>query len=588
MKSVPLRRLIVLPFVFLVLISGIILYFVSAYTIESVSERVGLQYINEVENRVHERIISYMEPMYKLLEVNQEAFSKRPELLNELDQVAIRFHEQAHPFPQMTFISVATAKGEYINSVQDPFANKSHHVAANFVNQPFLMEGFEYDPVKGIGVKRVQDPDFSYDPRSRTFYQSALRSESPVWSKIERYYGYDTLGITLSAAVHNRNRELVAVTATSVALNELNAYLKSLTMVEGGSLFITELNGDLIASSTDEPLYLSRNGKIQRHTLAEHPDGVFKAASVFKEIGAHTFHYEGESYLFYLHPISLAYGETWILGIIIPNAYHQQAIGDYAKLTLLITFVLFLCISVVGVLVARYIVKPIKQLNHVAHTKDLQKMTALPDSISRVREVEFLGKELKSMATNLSDILHNLEDKVAQRTQHLEVEKNSLLASALTDELTGIYNRRGMKQAYENCCTSLLEQSSVTLVLCDIDHFKGFNDKYGHGVGDQALVRVAKCLKEHVRAQWDIVARYGGEEFALIFFNAEPEQVVARLAEIRQSLKHTPMIENETISMSFGIEHSTGEQPEHLEKLIDLADNKLYQAKNSGRDKIVR
>ncbi|MEP2618187.1 MAG: diguanylate cyclase [Marinomonas sp.] len=588
MRSVSLRRLIIVPFFALALITGITMYFVATTTMTNIANKVGLQYIHEVENRVQERIRSFMAPLLRIVEVNQQAFLARPNELNDLSKAAIRFHEQGMPYRQMTFISVATSDGRYLTSVQTPVGSRSHHIATNFAHKPLTMEGFEYDPAVGIGDKRLQDAEFAYDPRVRPFYQSAVGSETPVWGKIERYYGYEALGATLSAAVYDDNDTLLAVTATSVALNELDNYLKSLEIVDDGYLFLAEQNGDMIATSTDTELFSTLNGKPKRANLHEHQNGLFRLASEYLKDGAYSLSLDGRDYLYHVHPVSFEYGETWLLGVLIPSAYHENLLSDYNRSSILITLGLFIFISLLGALIAWYIGKPIQLLSAATINKRLENIQALPESISKVKEINALNQGLKEMADDLSDVMHNLEAKVAERTILLQGENETLLETSVKDELTNIYNRRGLKQDFTRVVGLEGEQKhSVTLVLCDIDHFKVFNDKYGHGEGDQALIKVAESLKMYIRSGVDIVARYGGEEFILVFSNMSLDHVLERLNGIRQELKNTELAGKERITMSFGVTHHESGDAIELEDLINKADQKLYQAKNGGRNKIV-
>ncbi|WP_245595806.1 sensor domain-containing diguanylate cyclase [Marinomonas ushuaiensis] len=586
--SVSLRRLIIVPFFALALITGITMYFVATTTMSNIADKVGLQYIHEVESRVQERVRSFMSPLLRIVEVNQQSFLARPNELNDLSKAAIRFHEQGMPYRQMTFISIATSDGRYLTSVQPPVENRSHHIATNFVHKPLTMEGFEYDPMVGIGNKRQQDAEFTYDPRLRPFYQSAVGSKVPVWGEIERYYGYDALGATLSAAIYDDNDELLAITATSVALNALDEYLKSLEIVDGGYLFLAEGSGDLIATSSDTELFFTQDGESKRANLHEHQNDFFRLAGDHLEDGSYSLSYNGNEYLYYVHPVNFEYGETWLLGVLIPEAYHENLLSDYNRSSVLITLGLFIFISLLGALIAWYIGKPIQLLSAATSNKRLESIQALPESISSVKEINALNQGLKEMADDLSDVMHNLEAKVAERTILLQGENETLLESSIKDELTNIYNRRGLKQGFNRVVGVENEQkNSVTLVLCDIDHFKVFNDKYGHSEGDQALIKVAESLKMYSRAGVDIVARYGGEEFILVFSNMSLDHVLERLNGIRQELKNTELAGKERITMSFGVAHHESSDSMQIEDLINKADEKLYEAKNGGRNKIV-
>ncbi|WP_133011485.1 diguanylate cyclase [Marinomonas flavescens] len=588
MKTVPLRWLIVTPFVVLALISGVTMYILSSVTIANIANKVGVQYIKEVEGRIYDRVQDFVAPLTNIMELNINAFSNRPELLDNLTSVAGRFYEQAIPYSQMTFISVATTDGRYVSSSQNPIKKGLHNIAANFVHKPLTMEGFKYDPRIIIGDKIKSDPTFAYDPRVRPFYKLAVKNKQVTWGHIEPYYGFPALGIDLSAPIYDKEGKLLGVTATSIALIELDKYLASLDLVKGAYIFLAEENGDLIATSEKGKLYQTKDGVTTRSNLNSHSNQAFRLASQHLETGMKTLDVEGQKYLYYLRPIALKYGKKWQVGVLIPSSYHESVLASYTQSTVFITLMLFLCIGVVGSLIAWYIGKPIQRLNQVANEKDLKGVQMLPNPLSGISEINSLSRGLSSLADNLADIMQNLEEKVAERTSYLQGENEYLLENSLTDELTSLYNRRGFNQVFEQALVRAQQQEQqLTFVLCDIDHFKRINDKFGHTVGDFALVSVAMNLKKHVRSSLDIVARYGGEEFTLVFLNADIVQVMARLNSIRQSFVDHPVVNDQHITMSFGVVHVDEGGYISAEELVEQADKKLYQAKNTGRDKII-
>jgi len=587
-KSVPLRWLIVVPFVVLSLIAGITLYLVSTITIANVANSVGIQYIKEVEDRIYGHVRHFTAPLSSIININRNAFAYRTELLDDLAPLASRLYEQATPYPHMTFISVATTDGRYLSSTRDPFKKDQHSIAANYINKMLTMEGFEYDPVRHIGNKIENDPSFGYDPRTRPFYLDAVKAQGMVWSKIHPYYGFPTLGIGLSSPVYDQQGKLLGVTATSVALIELNDFLESLELVDNAYVFLAERNGALIATSRKDELYTIANGITTRVSLVTHPDKVLQMASKHLETGAYSLEVEGENFLYHVRSISLGYGETWLIGILIPSSHHKSVLAEHNQATIFISLILFACIALVGSLIAQYIGKPIQRLNQAANDKNIESIQKLPQSLSSIREINSLSQGLHLMADNLSDIMKNLEKKVAQRTSYLKDENENLLECSITDELTELYNRRGFNQAFERTFKYAQQQNkSITFVLCDIDHFKDVNDKFGHSAGDLALVEIAKILKHHLRSRQDIAARYGGEEFALVFVDTDINHVIERMNKIRQALVAKPVFDNQHITMSFGVTYIEGGSSTSQKMLIDETDAKLYRAKNSGRDKIV-
>lgn len=587
MKQISLWSLIVVPFALLAMLGGVTVSLFSTITLSNVSDNVGLHYMREIESRVYDRVTEFMAPLRIVAEINQDAFSHHPELLDNLDFVAGRFYEQALPYPYMTFISLSTSDGRYVNSTRDPFGS-SHHIATNYSTELFRLEAFFYDPVTYVGAPILTEPALeNYNPTTRPFYQDAVQANGMTWSAITPYYGYQSLSVGLSAPIYDEQGTLLGVTATSVALVALDKYLQSIELAEGSYVFLAEPNGNLIATSRNEALYNDAGGTTKRVSLALHRDNVFVQAGQNLVPGTRHLDVDGQEFLYHVRPVELPYDQTWYVGVLIPEAYYKDILTEYSQALVLIVLVIFISIALAGSLIARFIGHPILQLNNAVNSNSLEQIRKISPALSYVREINSLGKGLQGMAHELTDVMQNLEQKVAQRTSYLVDENELLLEQSTTDELTGLYNRRGFnllsKQALRHANQA---GQSFCIVLCDIDHFKRVNDTLGHSVGDQALIGVAQVLHDHFRAH-DIVARYGGEEFMLIAVNMSKEDVLARLNSVRKILIEQPVLENMPITLSFGMTHFMAPMDISFDELINDVDAKLYQAKNTGRDKIV-
>lgn len=588
MKLISLRGLIVFPFVALAVAAAAVIYLFSTVTLNNVSDKVGLHYMQEIESRVYDRVTEFMAPLSILAELNQQAITHHPEWLEDLDRFGGRLYEQVVPYPYMTFVSLATEDGRYINSTRDPFGKAEHHLATNYTVSSRSLAAFEYDPIDYVGKQIESEPVYAhYDPRLRPFYQDAVRAKGMVWSSISPYFGYRSLGVGLSVPIYSQQGDLLGVTATSIALIALDQYLQSIELMDNSYVFLAESNGDLIASSHNQELYTKSGGLTKRVSLSEHVNPVLKQASQSLTVGMHSLEIDGKQYLYNVRPIELPYGKTWYVGVVIPNAYYKSMLSEFSEALIAILIVLFISIALVGSLIARFIGKPIVQFNHAVNASSLAHIRLLPTSLSRVREIHFLGQGLKGMANTLSDTLQNLEQKVAQRTSLLKSENELLLEQCTKDELTGLYNRRGFNLLSEQAFQQTQQQNqSLSIVLCDIDHFKKINDTLGHSVGDLALTLVANVLQDNFRSH-DIVARYGGEEFMLVMVNMAQEEVFDRLENVRQTLNEQSLQQDFNVTLSFGFVHLPMPSRKSLDQLIDEVDNKLYKAKKTGRDKIV-
>jgi len=159
---------------------------------------------------------------------------------------------------------------------------------------------------------------------------------------------------------------------------------------------------------------------------------------------------------------------------------------------------------------------------------------------------------------------------------------------SMADPLTQLVNWGAFHELlHRETERSLRYGSPVSLSLCDLDHFKRINDTYGHTAGDVVLQCVAAAIKSHVRGV-DIAARYGGEEFALIF--PETDKAAAGLAceklrHIIEQLEFEPPLQNERLTMSFGVA-SLPADAHTPEELIEKADRALYRAKSEGRNRV--
>jgi two-component system, chemotaxis family, response regulator WspR len=163
-----------------------------------------------------------------------------------------------------------------------------------------------------------------------------------------------------------------------------------------------------------------------------------------------------------------------------------------------------------------------------------------------------------------------------------------------TDGLTKVINRRGFDTALERAWAECLERRSpLSLVMLDVDHFKKYNDALGHQQGDECLKTVAQTLEQQVHASGEAhtLARYGGEEFAAVLrVNAQTAQYLGeklRSAVQQLNLPHPNSSVGATVSISVGVATVLPDQTRQASDLIATADAALYQAKNSGRNRVV-
>ena len=197
-------------------------------------------------------------------------------------------------------------------------------------------------------------------------------------------------------------------------------------------------------------------------------------------------------------------------------------------------------------------------------------------------------QQMWSSITAAEDSKRELEYTLKQLEQaHNELEKVSL-----TDALTQVHNRRYFDQTMENVWgATLISKSSLSVLMIDVDHFKSFNDNYGHQLGDLCLQFIAQSIAACLGRQGDEICRYGGEEFSVILPNTDGKSAISVAERIRTSIAETPFRHNQlslSLHVSIGIATLSDERVvERPETLIHLADKALYQAKAQGRNQVI-
>jgi diguanylate cyclase (GGDEF)-like protein len=184
-----------------------------------------------------------------------------------------------------------------------------------------------------------------------------------------------------------------------------------------------------------------------------------------------------------------------------------------------------------------------------------------------------------------------LEQLVKDRTKELEIAKEKLTTMANKDPLTNLYNRRYFTDIASNI-QELAKRNNEPLsaLMIDIDRFKNINDTYGHDIGDDVIVNIANILLQHTRKS-DIVVRFGGEEFVILLPNTNIDGAAKIAEKIRVNIENQTikLDENSTIktTVSIGVSQCGDFNSLNIENLIKRTDVALYEAKRSGKNKVV-
>jgi diguanylate cyclase (GGDEF)-like protein len=220
-----------------------------------------------------------------------------------------------------------------------------------------------------------------------------------------------------------------------------------------------------------------------------------------------------------------------------------------------------------------------------------------PDAASRLdyQEAERLLNQLTTLifivGSFLGLIISLLLDKTIRDNQRIRTATQELERLANLDGLTQIANRRTFEtHLQQEWARAMRDKNSLTLILCDVDHFRQYNENHGHQAGDDCLRQLALVLDRTAKRPGDLAARYGGEEFAIILPNTNSAGGVVVGQTIQESVGHLPLPEVDRatpITLSLGVASVVPSQDMAVEMLIELSDRALYLAKERGRNQMV-
>jgi diguanylate cyclase (GGDEF)-like protein/PAS domain S-box-containing protein len=191
--------------------------------------------------------------------------------------------------------------------------------------------------------------------------------------------------------------------------------------------------------------------------------------------------------------------------------------------------------------------------------------------------------------SDLREMANTLSEYLSLSIANVKLSE-SLSMQSIQDPQSGLYNRRFMEESLQReIARAARKHAQIGIIMADLDHFKQFNDVYGHAAGDKIISQMGKLLKEKFRGS-DIACRYGGEEFLVILLESSLEDTIRRANEIREEIKNMEVVfQNQvlgTITVSMGV----AEYPDYgnrMDDLLRVADTALYKAKQEGRDRVI-
>ena len=360
--------------------------------------------------------------------------------------------------------------------------------------------------------------------------------------------------LVIAVPVQVPSGRFVGAFAARLKLKAVEQIVKRSVPSPSGATFVTTPGGALIASS--------RTG-VDRYLRDTMPARALSAIAAQNSGAVEYRSFDGENAVASSEQVPRLH---WAVVSEVPSARAYQQVIHLRNVTISVVLALLAVIGAIAYLLSMLIVRPLNRLSQAA-SKVAAGDLAVELPVAGGGEVAFLTQVFNAMVVRLRE-----------KTEELE-------RLSITDGLTGLLNRRRlMEELADEVKRSQRLEHTFALLMVDVDHFKKYNDSFGHLAGDEVLVSVAKTLKEQTR-EVDFVARYGGEEFLVILPEGDLDEGTRVAERIRGAVGETKF-QGRRLTVSIGVAEFPGHS-ETPDGMIAAADSALYDAKYGGRDRVV-
>ena len=558
-RTASLQGMLTIPFILqVVAVVGLVGYLSHRNGQQSVEDLTN-QLMNAVSKRIEQKLTSYLEPAQVVNQINSDAV-RRGALKLDFDppdtQAEQYLWQQMQVFRSLTWISLGTEQGSTLGAWRPSEAQNVQLSVSNLSTQYFGT----YYATNALGQRRaklkVEKP--AYDPRTRPWYKEAIAAKQAIWTQIYAGFTPGTIFIAASQPLYNPLGKLVGVSGTDISLLEIQNFLAQNAVSPSGQIFLMERSGLLVASSSQEKPFRQLTSEqspqrvnvlnSQTPSIRDTAQSLLGQVKDFKTIQQPQKFYftpnnhEGE--FVKVLPFSKRRGIDWLIVIVVPESDVMAQIYAGTQTTLLLCLGALIAVIVLNTLISRWLIQPIVELSQASqkiaqgefdyqvNAPNIRELSTLANSFTQ------MSQELQQSRQQLEDYSRSLEQKVSDRTQSLEqeIQRRAVAEAALQsanlelqnlaylDALTQIANRRQFDERILQEWQRLKrEQLPLSLILCDVDYFKQYNDAYGHQAGDDCLRNIAQAIANAARRPPDLAARYGGEEFVMLLPNTSPE-----------------------------------------------------------------
>jgi diguanylate cyclase (GGDEF)-like protein len=450
------------------------------------------------------------------------------------DALVKYFRQQLQVSPQIAGMYIGFPDGGFVYLSQDDSrVENGYRLQVIDTSQAERTNTLVWLDADGVVQETERDDSDPYDPRTRPWYGDAVAAGDTIWTEPYVFYSSRAPGVTTATPLETADGDLIGVYGADTALADLSAFVSDLDVSERGTAFLVDESGGMLAYRDPEAVVRETDSEQVDYRLSgthELDDPLVEEAFAALEAAdprpGEVVHepFRYDGNASQAVFVPLSERQEWYVGVAAPERDFLGRIFDGQRNNAILAAIIGLVVVVLSIPFVRWIAK------------------------------------------------------LFQRTHD----------RATTDPLTKLVNRRAFEESlHREVVRARRQNHPLSASLIDVDFFKKINDTYGHSIGDEALVAVAKRLEGGVR-ETDVVCRLGGDEFAILLLDTDVDEASEILERIRATIADAPTATTKgpvAITLTLGVAELTADMGDG-EALIETADTALYLAKEGGRNRV--
>jgi class 3 adenylate cyclase/HAMP domain-containing protein len=550
-------------------------------------QSLASQLRSEISARIEGELSSYFGDPHAINRLNATAFSSGDIDINGASYGEHLMFQQMKIYPNIAFVYCGSARsGEFFGVLRVPETGELQLSYGNRQND-FLRDYYTLD-VRGNRQHFARQATERYDARLRPWFQAALTEEQPAWTDVYLAFTTGLPNVTASLPVYDdQGRQLLGVCAADVVLpEEFRDFLSQLNIGKSGHAFVVDRQGNLISSSTEEPLMLEMAGKAQFLKAVRSRDPLVQRSADYlldrfgsfdriRQSQQLSFTLDGQRQYLEVLPFSDGFGLDWLIVVVVPESDIMGQIHTNTRITIALCGIALIVALAVGIVSTRRITAPILSLNRAVK------------EIARGRWDQPLPSHRPDEVGQLAKSVDNMAAKLQQTFGRLEAQKNAF-ARFFPPEYLTFFNKQSVTDVQLGDYVS----QDMAVLFADIRRFTSMIETMPPGELAAFMNTYLQSISPEIRRHGGFVVKFIGDSIMAVFPNRVEDAIAAALGQFDQMRAYNTKVDRpvqigmglHTGPMMLGIiGEPTRMQGDALSDTVNLAArleglSKLYQA----------